>query len=98
MKTTHELKTDPLVFDDVVSGNKTFEIRKNDRGFCVGDILKLRKTKYSGAEMVRGAPLEYLDEPFYVVVTHIMYGPIYGLETNWIIMSIKPYTKLTSGN
>ena len=88
----HELKTDPKVFDDVVSGKKTFEIRKNDRNFCIGDVLKLRKTKRSGAAMAMGAPLEYLDAPFYALVTNIMYGPVYGLEAGWVIMSIKPYT------
>jgi hypothetical protein len=46
----HELKTDPQVFDDVVGGRKTFEIRKDDRGFEVGDSLKLRKTRYTGSE------------------------------------------------
>lgn len=29
----HALKIDPNYFDDVVQGRKTFEIRKNDRGF-----------------------------------------------------------------
>ena len=40
--TTHELKLDIRYFDDVASGKKNFEIRKNDRDFQVGDILKLK--------------------------------------------------------
>lgn len=39
---THELKLDIKYFDDVKSGKKNFEIRKNDRDFQVGDVLKLR--------------------------------------------------------
>lgn len=39
---THELKLDIKYFDDVKSGKKNFEIRKNDRDFQVGDILKLK--------------------------------------------------------
>ncbi len=34
---THRLKTVAPFFDDVASGRKTFEIRKNDRGFKEGD-------------------------------------------------------------
>lgn len=86
---THELKTDPQVFDDVVDGRKTFEIRKDDRGFEVGDMLVLRKTKHTGAEMANGAPLKYLGA-LYVYVTYILRGPIYGLADGWVIMAIMP--------
>lgn len=40
---THELKTWPVFFDAVKRGDKTFEVRKNDRGFQRGDRLVLRK-------------------------------------------------------
>jgi hypothetical protein len=86
----HELKTDPQVFDDVVGGRKTFEIRKDDRGYEVGDVLKLRRTRYKGGEMAEGLPLEYIGSPFYVNVTYILRGPIYGLADGWVIMSIIP--------
>lgn len=39
---THELKLDIKYFDDVKSGKKNFEIRKNDRDFQAGDILELK--------------------------------------------------------
>lgn len=86
----HELKTDPQVFDDVLEGRKTFEIRKDDRGFRVGDTLKLRKTLNTGAEMAAGAPLLYSTLPLFVDVTYILRGPIYGLADGWVIMGIKP--------
>jgi len=38
----HELKIHPQYFTEVLEGNKTFEIRKNDREFKVGDIVLLR--------------------------------------------------------
>ena len=40
---THNLKTLPIYFNRVWSGEKKFEIRKNDRGFQVGDTLKLEE-------------------------------------------------------
>ena len=43
MKPTHYLKTWPEFFQAMKSGKKTFEIRKNDRDFNVGDMLILQE-------------------------------------------------------
>ena len=58
---THELKLDINYFEDVKSGLKNFEIRKNDRDFQVGDILEFKifdsgKYQYFNEEI-----LTYLD-------------------------------------
>ena len=84
----HELKTDPEVFDAVKSGEKTFEIRLNDRNFKVGDVLFLRRTRHTGEEMRVGMPLEYTDDELRKTVRYILHGPIYGLADGWVIMSI----------
>ena len=39
---THYLKILPNYFTDVINGVKRFELRKNDRGFKVGDVVILR--------------------------------------------------------
>lgn len=39
----HELKIHPEYFKAVVLGDKTFEIRKNDRNYSVGDLLVLKE-------------------------------------------------------
>lgn len=39
----HELKLAQMFFTDVASGKKRFELRKNDRGFKVGDGLRLKE-------------------------------------------------------
>jgi hypothetical protein len=44
----HELKTWPIYFDRIEDGSKTFEIRRNDRGFQAGDTLRLREYNPAG--------------------------------------------------
>lgn len=39
----HELKIWPQFYQAVADGSKTFEIRKNDRGFQKGDIVFLKE-------------------------------------------------------
>lgn len=40
---THKLKIWPQYFCHVADGSKTFEVRKNDRGFQPGDIVILQE-------------------------------------------------------
>lgn len=41
---THNLKLNLEFCDDVLSGRKNFEIRKNDRGYQTGDLIKFIPT------------------------------------------------------
>lgn len=86
----HELKTDPVVFQAVSEGSKSWEIRKDDRNFKVGDELWLKETVHTGEEMENGAPLEYTGRILARKVTYILHGPVYGLADRWCIMSIAP--------
>ena len=90
MTRVHFLKTDPDVFGYVWIGQKSFEIRKNDRNYYPGDILLLRETKYSGHQMKNGKPMRYTGRWISVRVSYVLRGPIYGLEDGWVIMSIEP--------
>ena len=54
---THELKTINPYFQDVWMGRKAFEIRKDDRGFSLGDTLILQEynaetESYTGRSIV----------------------------------------------
>ena len=85
----HELKTDPAVYGAVRTGEKTFEIRKDDRNFKAGDYLLLRKTHNTGAEIAAGATVKYAEgEEMMVKVIYVLHGPCYGLIEGWCIMSI----------
>ncbi|HAM4280900.1 TPA: DUF3850 domain-containing protein, partial [Escherichia coli] len=41
----HQLKIAPKYFNAVVAGQKTAELRKDDRGYKVGDVLSLCEWK-----------------------------------------------------
>lgn len=77
--TIHELKILPEYYDAVRCGDKRFEIRKNDRNFHSGDILRLKEwdgEKYTGEEL----------DAF---VRYVLYGTDeYGLSEGYCIMSI----------
>lgn len=63
----HELKILPQYFDEIKRGDKTFELRKNDRDYKKGDILLLKEwnpdeeyltvddevTNYTGKKIVK---------------------------------------------
>ena len=94
MSKTHELKTDPDVYDLTVRGQKPYEIRFNDRDFAVGDRLLLKETEHSGEEMAADPhgtvyPLKYTGRRMYKSVVSILRGPIYGLAEGWVIMALE---------
>lgn len=55
--TTHTLKIWPNWFDAVRAGTKTFEVRKDDRGFKLGDKIVLEEFR-SGVGEYTGRKLE----------------------------------------
>ena len=74
----HELKILPEYFDAVRCGDKRFEIRKNDRNFQRGDILRLKE--FDGKE--------YTGEEIDVFVRYVLYDWPDGLQDGYCIMSI----------
>ena len=75
----HELKILPEYYDAVRCGDKRFEIRKNDRDYHRGDILRLKE--WDGKE--------YTGEEIDVLVRYIYHGiDEYGLAEGYCIMSI----------
>lgn len=72
MSKTHELKTVQPYFDQVWSGAKTAELRKNDRGFAVGDYLVLRE--YEPARHIVDWEKSYSGRAVIVRVTCITEG------------------------
>lgn len=91
---THELKTWPEYFDKVLTGAKTFELRKKDREFKSGDVLLLKEWKPSGYSSVSPNTMEgeYTGRELSVMVGYIFDDPTdswsLGLQPGYCIMSI----------
>ena len=77
----HDLKTWPAMFRAVALGYKTHEIRTNDRGFAVGDVLHLREW----VPAVEG----YTGNSYAVEVTYITPGGEWGISDSLCVMSIR---------
>lgn len=82
---THSLKTHPEHFRYIHAGVKTFELRRSDRDFNVGDRLILEEYNpdthmYTGHKERRE-------------ITHILKGSaqtaLWGLDKDFVILSIK---------
>lgn len=81
----HELKTIEPYFSKVWDGLKTFELRKDDRDFCIGDYLILRRY-YPKSKTYDGLAI-------LARVDYLFRGPKYGLLEDHCIMSLKIITQ-----
>jgi len=70
----HVLKTVQPYFEALWSGEKRFEVRKNDRGFQVGDSLCLREyiSGIAIPENPRQATILFAQEPYLVDIAWAM--------------------------
>ena len=80
---THHLKVWSEYMDDLINGNKTFELRFNDRTFQVGDILHLREFDREKTQ--------YLKRELMVKVTYILDRNSFdAIKEGFVVMAIKP--------
>jgi hypothetical protein len=76
----HELKSWPVYFQPLYSGAKRFELRYDDRGFHVDDILQIREWDC--------ATHKYTGRVVWMRVTSILAGGQLGLQPGNVIMSV----------
>lgn len=77
----HYLKTWPQYFAAIISGEKTFEIRKNDREFKVGDSLCLQEFIPSHEQ--------FTGRVWVVIVTYIFNGGSLGVYSSYCVLGIR---------
>ena len=77
----HALKILSRYFDAVISGEKTFEVRKNDRPYQVGDLLALNEWDEENRRYTRNSCLVYID---YILDSADC------CKDGYVVLSIKP--------
>ncbi|HEX2880502.1 MAG TPA: DUF3850 domain-containing protein [Polyangiaceae bacterium] len=77
---THSLKTHPEPFLALRINTKSFEFRKHDRPFAVGDILELKEWDPSTERFTSQVEVR--------VVSYIVTGPKFGIPEGDCVMSL----------
>ena len=89
----HKLKLNSYYYNDSASGIKTFEIRRNDREYRVGDILELREWVWSALDG-KGA---YTGEVHWKIVTYILNDVEY-LCDGYVCLGVAPIAEPQEDN
>ena len=76
----HKLKTWPEYYEEVESGRKTFEIRKNNRDFREGDTIILQEFILK-EKLFTGKELNFK-------IGYIFYGEAFGVKKGFCIMQL----------
>lgn len=83
----HELKTDPDVYRSMVSGTKTFDVRRNDRNFQPGDTVLLRELECKADEKTKTPA--YTGNKAKFQITYVLTGS-YGIPDDYAVLSLHP--------
>lgn len=87
---THEIKIYKEYADAIISGKKTFEIRRNDRHYMLGDKVHFYEV------LAGGRPFEHPITDKLYEITYILYENTLGfggLKADWCVFSIKEVQK-----
>ena len=77
----HNLKILNDFAEAVLMGDKTFEIRKNDRGYQKGDYIKFQ------AIDEKGTPNRHFINDKLYLITFVMNG--WGIKNGYVVLGIK---------
>jgi len=84
MTQAHELKTLAPYWDAVDRGEKTFEVRRDDRGFQKGDVLRLYRTDdFNAIGWKTGRVIERR-------ISYILTGGQFGIEPGFVVLALEP--------
>lgn len=84
----HTLKCLQEYYKDVLSGNKNFEVRFNDRDYKVGQILLLQET--TTIPYNTWDEIAYTGREIYREITYVLSDYPLALKAGFVVLGIKP--------
>lgn len=82
----HHLKINPEHYYNVKDGTKTFEIRKNDRGFQKGDLVTLFYWPRNADAKYNDYPSSYTSEE--TPYLNFTIGDVYPIDNETVVFSL----------
>lgn len=86
----HQIKLVQPYVDAVYKGFKTFEVRKNDRHYKIGDLvdfIPVMKTKEG--EII---PIKHPITNKRYVISYVLNGGDYGIDKDYVVFAIRPHS------
>lgn len=89
----HDLKCWTAYFEAVDDGRKNFEIRRDDRGYQKGDVLRIREWDDKPSPVATGSnhtrSRGYTGNETYALVRYVLTGGQFGLEPGYVAMALE---------
>lgn len=79
---THEIKIEKPYADAVLSGDKTFEVRYDDRGYQKGDEIE-----FTVIDSKDNSPITHPLDGRIFYITYVLHG--WGIKDGWCVFGIK---------
>ncbi|MHB1086123.1 MAG: DUF3850 domain-containing protein [Minisyncoccota bacterium] len=88
MSQEHKLKTLARYYEAVERGEKTFEVRRNDRAFQTGDILILEKMDNEGRYYETIPGHNFNAKSLRKRITYLLQGGQFGIEPGFCVLGL----------
>lgn len=100
MAQEHRVKTLVPYWDAIERGDKTFDVRRDDRGYQRGDILVLEKYDAKDGYITFVPPgstnsWDYEKQTLRRVITYVLTGGQFGIAPGYVVLGLKPVPEPT---
>lgn len=88
MAVEHTVKCWPDYFDAIERGEKTFDVRRDDRGYQKGDTLRLQKYKIGSGFVSSPDGGRFSIHELRREITYVLTGGQFGIEPGYVVLAL----------